>query len=179
MKQGVSRRSLIKGTASVAALGVLGAPRVARADDGPIKIGFPVPITGPFGAEAKDQVKSADLAVKQFNAAGGLNGRLAELMVRDDKLNPGEAATRTLELIEKDKVDILTGLSASGMAASTQARKASTTGPRPARAISGSSDGQAAMRSMDGGRTTTGFAGAPSARSARDTAHSPRRILRP
>ena len=30
-------------------------------------------------------------------------------MVRDDKLNPGEAATRTLELIEKDKVDYVVG----------------------------------------------------------------------
>ncbi len=29
--------------------------------------------------------------------------------MRDDKLNPGEAATRTLELIEKDKVNFLVG----------------------------------------------------------------------
>ena len=32
-----------------------------------------------------------------------------ELLVRDDKLNPGEAATRTLELIEKDKVNFIVG----------------------------------------------------------------------
>ncbi|MGP9812683.1 ABC transporter substrate-binding protein [Rhodopseudomonas sp. NSM] len=109
MKQGLSRRSLMKNSAAVAALGLLGAPGLARANEGPIRIGFPVPITGPFGAEAKDQVKSAELAVKQFNAAGGLDGRLAELLVRDDKLNPGEAATRTLELIEKDKAHFIVG----------------------------------------------------------------------
>jgi len=105
----LSRRSLIKGAASIAAFSAVGAPYVARADDSAIRIGFPVPITGPFGAEAKDQVKSDELAVKQFNDAGGLNGRLAELLVRDDKLNPGEAATRTLELIEKDKANFIVG----------------------------------------------------------------------
>ncbi|MDB5657195.1 MAG: transporter substrate-binding protein, partial [Tardiphaga sp.] len=45
----------------------------------------------------------------EFNEGGGLNGRKAELLVRDDKLNPGEAATRTLELIEKEKVSFVVG----------------------------------------------------------------------
>ncbi|MGP0061054.1 MAG: ABC transporter substrate-binding protein [Beijerinckiaceae bacterium] len=105
----VSRRTIVKGAASVAAFTAIGAPYIARADDTAIRIGFPVPITGPFGAEAKDQVKSAELAVKQFNDAGGLNGRMAELLVRDDKLNPGEAATRALELIEKDEAHFIVG----------------------------------------------------------------------
>ena len=74
-----------------------------------IKIGFPVPLTGAFGVEAQDQVRAAELAIKEFNDAGGFNGRMAELVVRDDKLNPGEAATRTLELIEKDKVNFIVG----------------------------------------------------------------------
>jgi branched-chain amino acid transport system substrate-binding protein len=94
---------------AAAGLGVIGMPWVARAQAETIRIGFPTPLTGPFGAEAKDQVKSAELAVKQFNDAGGLNGRKAELFVRDDKLNAGEAATRTLELIEKDKVHAVVG----------------------------------------------------------------------
>src|SRR5207344_3001103 len=75
----------------------------------PIRIGFPVPLTGPFGTEASEQVKCAEIAVKEFNASGGLNGRMAELLVRDDKLNPGEAATRTLELVEKEKVNFVVG----------------------------------------------------------------------
>jgi branched-chain amino acid transport system substrate-binding protein len=49
------------------------------------------------------------VAVAEFNEAGGLNGRKAELLVRDDKLNPGEAATRALELIENDKVNFIVG----------------------------------------------------------------------
>ncbi len=103
----IGRRSIVLGGA-VAAV----APAwmgVARAQNTPIKIGFPVPLTGAFSAEAQDQVKAAELAVKEFNEKGGFNGRKAELLVRDDKLNPGEAATRTLELIEKDKVDVVVG----------------------------------------------------------------------
>lgn len=82
---------------------------VAHAQTSPIKIGLPVPLTGPYGAEAQDQVKNAELAIKEFNDAGGLAGRKAELLVRDDKLNPAEAATRALELIEKDHVNFIVG----------------------------------------------------------------------
>jgi branched-chain amino acid transport system substrate-binding protein len=82
---------------------------LAQAQEDTIKIGFPVPLTGPYGAEAQDQVRAAQLAIAQFNDEGGLNGRKAELLVRDDKLNPGEAATRTLELVEKDKVNFVVG----------------------------------------------------------------------
>ena len=73
-----------------------------QAQEATIKVGFPVPLTGPYGAEAQDQVRAAEVAIAEFNEGGGLNGRKAELLVRDDKLNPGEAATRTLELIEKE-----------------------------------------------------------------------------
>ncbi|MGA7804179.1 ABC transporter substrate-binding protein [Bradyrhizobium sp.] len=82
---------------------------LVQAQEETIRIGFPVPLTGPYGTEAQDQVRAAQLAIAQFNDAGGLNGRKAELVVRDDKLNPGEAATRTLELVEKEKVNFVVG----------------------------------------------------------------------
>jgi len=106
----VARRYFLKTTAAGVALAAAGiSPRRARAQAETIRIGFPVPLTGPFGTEAKDQVAAAEIAVKEFNDAGGLGGRRAELLVRDDKLNPGEAATRTQELIEKDKVHFVVG----------------------------------------------------------------------
>lgn len=80
-----------------------------QAQEATIKVGFPVPLTGPYGTEAQDQVRAAEVAIAEFNEMGGLNGRKAELLVRDDKLNPGEAATRTLELIEKEKVNFIVG----------------------------------------------------------------------
>ena len=112
---GISRRQVVGGLAAGAALAA-GPFRInlARAQEGPIKVGFPVPLTGPYATEAQNQVMAAQVAVEEFNEAGGLNGRKAELLVRDDKLNPGEAATRTLELIESEKVNFIVGsLSAS------------------------------------------------------------------
>jgi branched-chain amino acid transport system substrate-binding protein len=106
----ISRRRLLATAGAGAALAA--SPfriNLLRAEEANIKIGFPVPLTGPYGAEAQDQVRAGQLAVTLFNDAGGLHGRKAELVVRDDKLNPGEAATRTLELVEKEKVNFVVG----------------------------------------------------------------------
>ncbi|MEH6547499.1 MAG: ABC transporter substrate-binding protein [Sneathiella sp.] len=113
---GVSRRHIIKG---MAVTGTMAAAsplmfNIANAASSNIKVGFPVPLTGPYGSEAKEQANCAQMAIDEFNAGGGLGGRMAELLVRDDKLKSGEAATRTLELIEKDNADFIVGsLSAS------------------------------------------------------------------
>ena len=106
----ISRRRLLA-TVSVGATFAASPFRInlLQAEEANIKIGFPVPLTGPYGTEAQDQVRAAQLAIAQFNDAGGLNGRKAELVVRDDKLNPGEAATRTLELVEREKVNFVVG----------------------------------------------------------------------
>jgi branched-chain amino acid transport system substrate-binding protein len=106
----LSRRRLLTKVSAGAALAVSSFRiNLLQAQEATIKIGFPVPLTGPYGTEAQDQVRAGQLAVAQFNDAGGLNGRKAELIVRDDKLNPGEAATRTLELVEKEKVNFVVG----------------------------------------------------------------------
>ena len=112
---GLTRRQVLGAALGAAALGAVGfRPRTADAAQPPIRIGFCVPLTGPYGSEAQDQVRCAELAVREFNASGGLNGRKAELLVRDSKLSPDEAATRTLELIENEHVDFVAGsLSAS------------------------------------------------------------------
>src|ERR1700761_9388352 len=106
----ISRRRLLAAAGAGTALAA--SPfriNLLQAQEANIKVGFPVPLTGPYGAEAQDQVRAAQVAIAQFNDGGGLNGRKAELVVRDDKLNPGEAATRTLELVEKEKVNFVVG----------------------------------------------------------------------
>jgi branched-chain amino acid transport system substrate-binding protein len=106
----ISRRRLLATVSAGAALAA--SPfriNLLQAQEATIKIGFPVPLTGPYGTEAQDQVRAAQVAIAQFNDGGGLDGRKAELVVRDDKLNPGEAATRTLELVEKEKVNFVVG----------------------------------------------------------------------
>lgn len=74
-----------------------------------IPIGFPVPLTGPYAKEALDQVRSAQLAVDQFNALGGLDGREVELLVRDDTLTPGVAAALTHDLIANQGAKFIVG----------------------------------------------------------------------
>jgi branched-chain amino acid transport system substrate-binding protein len=100
-------KTLAMGSSLVAGGMVL--PGLVYAQAEPIRIGFPVPLTGAFAAEAQAVVRGAELAIKEFNDAGGLNGRKAELLIRDDKLNPQEAATRTIELIDKDKAHFIVG----------------------------------------------------------------------
>ncbi|WP_394780757.1 ABC transporter substrate-binding protein [Undibacterium sp.] len=106
-----SRRRALKTLAAGSSLAAVGmtSSSLVLAQPAPIRIGFPVPLTGAFAAEAQAVVRGAELAIKEFNDAGGLNGRKAELLVRDDKLNPQEAATRTIELIDKDKANFIVG----------------------------------------------------------------------
>jgi branched-chain amino acid transport system substrate-binding protein len=53
--------------------------------------------------------KGMELAVEEINAAGGINGKKVELIVRDDNANPGEAVRAAEELVSREKVDVLTG----------------------------------------------------------------------
>jgi branched-chain amino acid transport system substrate-binding protein len=76
----ISRRRLLGAAGAGAALAA--SPfqiNLLQAQETTIKIGFPVPLTGPYGTEAQDQVRAGQLAVAQFNDAGGLGGRKAEL----------------------------------------------------------------------------------------------------
>ena len=106
-----SRRQVLKTLTAGGTLALSGTlfSRRVLAQTETIRVGFPVPLTGAFAAEAQAVVRGAELAIKQFNDDGGMNGRKAELLIRDDKLNPQEAATRTIELIDKDKAHFIVG----------------------------------------------------------------------
>lgn len=109
----ISRRRLLVGASALGVSSVLSAApfriNIAHAAASTIPIGFPVPLTGPYALEAQDQVRCAALAVDQFNAAGGLDGRPAELLVRDDMLNPGTAAAVTRQLLLRENVKFIVG----------------------------------------------------------------------
>ncbi|WP_151633300.1 ABC transporter substrate-binding protein [Noviherbaspirillum aerium] len=53
--------------------------------------------------------KGLELAVDQINAAGGVNGKKLELVIRDDNGNPGDAVRAAEELVSRERVDVLTG----------------------------------------------------------------------
>ena len=69
-----------------------------------VKIGFKVPLTGFAAADGKSALNGAKLAVKQANQAGGINGKMIELVVYDDQASPKQAVPISNKLIEKDKV---------------------------------------------------------------------------
>lgn len=56
----------------------------ALADEAPIKIGIPVGLSGANSVVAPSVVQSAELAVEEINAAGGVLGRKLELEIADD-----------------------------------------------------------------------------------------------
>jgi branched-chain amino acid transport system substrate-binding protein len=75
----------------------------------PIKIGFTPPITGASSDEGAQQLKAIKLAVKQINAAGGVNGRPIDLIIVDNQsTNPGALAALQ-KVVEREKVVALVG----------------------------------------------------------------------
>src|SRR5271170_4898475 len=114
------RRFVLSATFMVA--GVL--PFAASAAD-TIKIGFPMPLSGPAAVYGVPVTKGAQLAIADINAAGGVLGRKLEILSRDSKANADEAVRLARELIIKDNVDFLSGTltSAEAPAVSTIAKE--------------------------------------------------------
>jgi branched-chain amino acid transport system substrate-binding protein len=84
----------------------------------PIKIGLLTSLTAtfaPWGVSARDGMR---LAVEEINAAGGVNGRMLELLERDDQSNPEEGASGLERLIE-DGVVAVGGVISSSVGLST------------------------------------------------------------
>ena len=74
-----------------------------------IKIGFTPPVTGAAAAEGALQIKAIKLAVKQINAAGGVNGKQINLIIVDNQsTNPGALAALQ-KAVEQEKVLALVG----------------------------------------------------------------------
>src|SRR6201997_3248790 len=99
-------------------------PFAAAAED-TIKIGFPMPLSGPAAVYGVPVTKGAELAVQEINAKGGVLGRKLELIERDSKASADEAVRLARELIIKNNVDFLSGTltSAEGPAVSTIAKE--------------------------------------------------------
>jgi branched-chain amino acid transport system substrate-binding protein len=69
-----------------------------------IKIGFTPPVTGASADEGALQLKAIKLAVKQINAAGGVNGKKIDLFIVDNQsTNPGALAALQ-KAVEQEKV---------------------------------------------------------------------------
>src|SRR5271170_700564 len=109
-------------SAAFMAAGVL--PFAASAAD-TIKIGFPMPLSGPAAVYGVPVTKGAEIAAADINAKGGVLGRKLEILSRDSKANADEAVRLARELVLKNNVDFLSGTltSAEAPAVSTIAKE--------------------------------------------------------
>src|SRR5215469_3826407 len=110
-KPGLSRRSTLAlmGTGAV----TFAAPWVARAEANVIKIGMPTILSGRVAQLGTSSRNAVMLEVDKVNAAGGLAGRRIEMVIRDSKGQPQEAARIARELINGDGCEILLDAEAS------------------------------------------------------------------
>jgi branched-chain amino acid transport system substrate-binding protein len=108
----LNRRALLK-SAAASTLGVLAAPMVARAESKSIKIGMSTILSGRVAQLGTSTRNAAMLEVEKINAAGGMAGRQIEMVIRDSKGQPQEAARLARELINTDGCEILIDAEAS------------------------------------------------------------------
>lgn len=97
-------------TLSLAALVAVALLEPARAQE-TIKIGFLTTLSGPLGILGQEQKRGLEIALDHLK--GTIGDRKAEIVEIDDKLSPADAAQGAARLVERDKVDIVTGLAAS------------------------------------------------------------------
>jgi branched-chain amino acid transport system substrate-binding protein len=81
----------------------------SAASEGPILIGHYGSLTGSEATFGQSTSNGIRLAIKEFNAAGGLNGRKVELKEYDTRGDAGEAKLAVERLVKQDKVSAVIG----------------------------------------------------------------------
>jgi branched-chain amino acid transport system substrate-binding protein len=94
-------------TAGAALASTLAKPAIAANE--PIRIGYLPALTGPSSSTGIGINRGFELAVKELNAAGGINGRQIELVVRDTQSDPTKAVNGAAELAHGVKVNVVFG----------------------------------------------------------------------
>lgn len=111
--------------AGALALGTTILATAAMAQDGPIKVGVILPMSGGSAYVGEGIYAGVDLAVKQVNEAGGVLGRPLQIMLRDEQLRPDVSTAAMRELITLEGVQHFIGpaTSATSLANSQIARE--------------------------------------------------------
>jgi branched-chain amino acid transport system substrate-binding protein len=106
-KNGVSRRTVLKGMGAAAA-GTLATPAIAQSR--PLKVGFVHPETGPLGAVAGGNdfvLSNVRNALANGLAMDGGTNRAVEIIVKDSQSSSNRASEVAADLILGDEVDIM------------------------------------------------------------------------
>ena len=116
-----TRRTVMKNAAlGIGALSFsTGFPSILKADDN-IKIGIPTILSGRVAQLGISVTNAIKMAVNKFNEEGGLDGRKIELIIRDSRAKPDEAARVCRDFINSDNVDVIVNAEASGASFAVQ-----------------------------------------------------------
>lgn len=87
------------------------------ANSSPIKIGALFPLTGGLASYGEPAKNTAELAVEEINANGGINGRKLEIVFEDHKCDPKEMVT-VYEKTLASGIKIMTSVACSGTVSS-------------------------------------------------------------
>ncbi len=90
------------------AAGIVAAPAAALAADSDVTIGMLSAFTGAFASFGQLQKEGAVLALEQRNYK--VAGKTIKIIYADDQLDNELAVTKAKQLVEQDKVDVITGL---------------------------------------------------------------------
>jgi len=114
------RRQILKGAGALATAGIIGAPAIVKGQSGAIKIGVPTILSGRVAVLGQTSVGGLKVVFDKVNESGGINGRKIEMVVRDSKGAPQEAAKVTRDLINNDGCQIIIDAEASSGAFAVQ-----------------------------------------------------------
>jgi ABC-type branched-subunit amino acid transport system substrate-binding protein len=112
--QSYARRLFLQRSAVLAGMTALGGgtwlldPQGAWAAN-PIKVGIATDLTGAISWGGIPNSNVAKMVIEEINAAGGVNGRPLQMILKDTATNEQLAVTRVRELVQKDKVDVVFG----------------------------------------------------------------------
>lgn len=82
-----------------------------------IKIGGIFPLSGSVAVYGTECRNGVELAINEINAAGGINGKMLELVAEDDEGSPEKSVNAYKKLVTKDKCSIIIGSLTSGCTA--------------------------------------------------------------
>jgi branched-chain amino acid transport system substrate-binding protein len=100
---------------------------LASAAQADVKVGFLATLSGPSADVGRDQLDGFNLALEQLG--GKLGGTTATLFKEDDQQKPEVALGALSKLLEKEKVDVVTGLTFANIMMALQNKIASTDVP--------------------------------------------------
>jgi len=117
--RGLRRRGIMKGAAAFGA-STLAFPNIVAAQAKVLKIGMPTILSGGMTIVGQSSQGGARMEIDKINAAGGINGRRLEIVARDSKGKPDEAAKVTRDLVNNDGCEVILDAEASSGAFAVQ-----------------------------------------------------------